>query len=84
MVDIAKQQTDELNAVMARISEYAKRAQSRREAYANSNFADMPAWDRMLIEMIIDTHKQMDVLKAELADFREMFTPAPDMFVEKE
>ncbi|HUS81855.1 MAG TPA: hypothetical protein VM013_01190 [Dehalococcoidia bacterium] len=81
-IDAAETMTRELTDVMSRISEYSKRASARREAYSNSNFADMPAWDRMLIEMVIDTHARMDALRAELAELRDLFTPAPENFEE--
>jgi len=81
-MDSTEKQENELKRVMQKITEYSQRAALRREAYMNSNFADMPVWDRMMVEMVIDTHNQMDALRQEVAELKEIFTPAPETFKE--
>ena len=68
----------ELIAVTKDISKYMTRAASRAEAYANSQFADMPPWDRIVIEMIIDDRKERAELRAKVEELEAVFAPAPE------
>jgi len=79
MSDPSKVLQDELTAVMAKITEYSTRARKRDEAYLNSNFADMPMWDRMMVEMVIDTTQRMSALEKDMEELKALFAPAPEL-----
>jgi hypothetical protein len=78
MSDTYENMEAELTAIAKDISRFQQKAIKRQEAYANSQFADMPMWDRMVIEMVIENQARMTALEQRVTDLAEVFAPAPE------
>jgi hypothetical protein len=68
----------ELAGIAKRIGVLGEKARRRQESYLNSPIADMPFWDRIIIEYLLEYEARMDEIQAEVREVMDLIKPAPE------
>lgn len=67
-----------LAAIAQRLGIWGVKARRRQESYLNSPIADMPFWDRVMIEGMMELEERMDKIEKDNASITEILQPASE------
>ena len=76
-IDKAEVMQQELDTFWQTFGKFNKMALERKEQWSNSSMADMPHWDRVLVEYVMALESKVDDLQAEMEEIKSFIVPAP-------
>ena len=77
-IDKAEVMQKELDTFWQKFGKFNKMALERKEQWSNSSMADMPHWDRVLVEYVMALESKVDDLQAEMEEIKSFIVPAPE------
>ena len=77
-IDKAEVMQQELDTFWQKFGKFNKMALERKEQWSNSSMADMPHWDRVLVEYVMALESKVDDLQAEMEEIKSFIVPAPE------
>ena len=77
-IDKAEVMQQELDTFWKKFGKFNKIALERKEQWSNSSMADMPHWDRVLVEYVMALESKVDDLQSEMEEIKSFIVPAPE------